>query len=471
MIRKEKLEEIGDMKLDDYSLKVIIPIAHKFYKNSDSAFDTIKDLDWSILNKNNQALHTFGAYNIKKYICENVIPQFDDTKANCFLDNLNSLILRKELNKNIILQNKNLEYIIKIENIDLWIFEEHIGFFVLNIKQTKNYTVDDFSNIHNIIRNFKFLEVKENNNNIYFINKGYQETTDIITYLLNFTNKKNNSFLNITIDELMINNNLQTIYNSSTNAKLLIGMQFQKDKFSNGSNIEEDDEIIDFYTINETSILEEVSFYISSCLRLNIDNKSFIPDITYISSILEENSLSIWKYSKGLALHDSCAFIGIRDDGGPIVENTDEIFYFIYILNLYISFQIKFIEKSIINKDFEARDINYYYRKLQNLKNQFISNEIAIKFQENEVHHIISKSLKISTLLSEVTENLLETKEITQNNLGIYITLISFMFVSILQKPLENFFIQNFNILLPIIVFLISIVYYYRNKIRNYFKI
>jgi len=459
MTRKEQLSEIGGIKPKNYVSKVIIPLPHNFYQNDMGIFHTIKASEWSIMNDNsNQTQNILDAFNIKKYIYENIFPSYDNSD---FINNFDTLYLKRKINKELTLEKFNFV----LYDIDLWIFEENIAFFVLNINiDYNNYTIDELTDFNRLIKNFKFLKLEKN----CLILNGYDTTTDIINYLLNLTVIDNKSFLNINIQQIVDD----VVYNTSTNAKLLVGIETPTATFKNKKPIEKDiDEFINFDIYDTLSILQEVPFYVASSVNLNLTNKSFTPAERYIYNLINNQGINIWKYSSGIALHDSLVLFGLGNGGGPIVDNTNNIFYFIYILNLYINFQIRYIERKIINKDFESKDITYYYKKLQKLKNQFITDEIAVKFQENEIHKAISTALKTNKILSEVTENLIETKTITDNNIGLYISLLGFAFVSIFQEPFTDLFKQYPIFFSTISIVSVALILKYRNIIRNKLKL
>ena len=448
MTRQEKLNEIANSQLQKavdgyaYSSKFIIPIAHNFYENKKKVFSDIEDLGWTILNKKDKKIRQFDAYNIKQYIYDNMIPntkELDDS----FIKEFSSTVLTKDIkHKLFITKNKN-NYEIILESINLWIFEKKIGFLVLNLKSEQNYSLDEYSNIHFILKQFKFVNFKDKEDGtIEVSSNGYVDTDDIIEYLL-FKHKAK-LFLNITKEELKET----PIYQSSTNAKFIVGMQIDKTKFSDNTEIEDSIDKLDYDNLSEIGILDEIPYFVATASKMKYEeNKSYINSESYIAKQVNDNALNIWKYSSGIAVYDSCAFIGLKDDGGPVVSNVNTNFYFIYILNLYVYFKIKDIEHKYIDKNFESSSVNFWYRKLQKLKNQFFSKEIGIKFQENEVHKMISKSLKIESLLNEVKNNLVTSKEIVKDNIGIYIAFSAFIVVNFIsnlfEDPLKEIIINN----------------------------
>ncbi len=431
MIRQEKLSEIGNLKLSEYSLKMIIPCPHNFYENNKNIFNRIKD--WEVLNKSSKK--AFDVYNIKTYIYDNVVPELNDNNTEKFLDKNKTLILTKKTNDRFEL--KDFKFI--ISDICLWILDEHIAFFSLEIKleNFKNFTIDQITEFHQSIRRYKFFNFEDINNEYKKItNNGNTETHEFIKYLLNLTNIGNKSFLNLSLNDCKFKskkneiNELYHIYNSTTNAKLLIGMQTEKTQYSDGKEIEElEKKELTFISTSNTSILEEATFYIATCSSLT-PTKDFMPNDNYIYDCLSKNKFSLWKYSVGVILHDSAVFLGLNKNGGNVIGNVNSSFYFIYMLNLYIYNQVKYLEHKIIDSSFESLEIDYYYEQLQKLKNQFISDEVGIKFQENELNSIISKAFKIEDSLSQVSGNLVETKEISQNNRTLILAILTYPIIN-----------------------------------------
>lgn len=473
MTRQEKLSEIGKLKLSEYSLKIIIPCPHNFYENKKSIFNRIKD--WEILNKSSEK--AFNAFNIKTYIYGNVVPELNDNNPEKFLDKNKTLILTKKLNDRFEL--KNFKFI--ISDVHLWIFDEHIAFFSLEIilEDFKNLTIDQITEFHQSIRRYKFFSFELIDSQYNKItDKGFIETDEFINYLLNLTKIDDKSFLNISLNDCKLKskkdeiNELYHIYNSTTNAKLLIGMQTEKTQYSDGKEIEElEENELTFVSTNNVSILEEATFYIATCSSLS-PTKDFMPNDNYIYDCLSKNKLSLWKYSLGIILHDSAVFLGLNKNGGNVIGNVNSSFYFIYMLNLYIYNQVKYLEHKIIDSSFESLEIDYYYEQLQKLKNQFISDEVGIKFQENELNSIISKAFKIEDSLSQVSGNLVETKEISQNNRTLILAILTYPIIN-------NFIPYNWianNIFLSSLFGIVGIVGLYylitnRKKIKKmYYK-
>ena len=100
-----------------------------------------------------QPTKAFDVYNIKTYIYDNVVPELNDNNTEKFLDKNKTLILTKKTNDRFEL--KDFKFI--ISDICLWILDEHIAFFSLEIKleNFKNFTIDQITEFHQSIRRYK----------------------------------------------------------------------------------------------------------------------------------------------------------------------------------------------------------------------------------------------------------------------------------------------------------------------------
>lgn len=474
MTRQEQLKEIGEMIPKDFMSYFIIPLPHNFYENNSNIFSEIEKTDWDILNDTKKFEgRQLGAYNIKAYIYENMIPTLDEKTH---INKYNNLLLNKKFNR----KAKIDIYEFEINEVDLWIFDEHVAFFTIKIKidHTK-YSINQLSEFNKQFREFKFLDLNSDSDELLFSRVvGFAESANgLLEFLIKTTHIDGKSFLKIDREECDVRKNkncqenpLYTISNTSTNAKVITAVQTKATTFVNEDEIEQLQETaLHFSTINGTSILEEVPFYLASCSSLN-PAKGFMNNDLYIHTLVNNGGLNIWKYSSGITIHDSIALFGLADDGGPVVSNMKNQFYFVYMLNLYINFQARFIENKLINEEFESLDISYWYKKLQKLKNQFITKDIGIKFQENAFHQSIVSALETDVILSEVTNNLMETKEITQNNIGIYITLAGFIFVSIFEEPIKNFISNNASEVAFVAIAAAIVWYKKRRAIKRWFR-
>lgn len=461
MTRQEKLQEIGKMIPQEFMSYFVIPIEHNFFNNKRSFIEELKTSEWKIVNAEKGQERAFDAYNIKSYIYENVIPHLDN--KNHILDNKN-IILTKQLN----IQCKFEQFKFTISDIDLWIFDSIVGFFVIKPEiEFREYTINQLTTFNHLLRQHKFLKFEKINEEFIVSRpRGYEQRNDILKFLFEQTKINKKSLLNIDF-ETCINS---SIYHSSTNAKLMTAVQTSEMCFSNGEDIEPlHDTELHAVRINGTSILEEVPFYLASCLEL-LPSNSFTNNEEYIHARVDIGGFNVWKYSSGLVLHDSFAIVGLGEDGGPIVDNMKGNSYFIYILNLYLSFQLRYIEDYIIDDNFESLSIIETYEELQILKNKFLAKEIGTKFQENELHTIMLSAHKTEDIMSEVTDNLMETKEIVQNNIGIYISFLAFFLASIFEDSIKHLLKTHTIISISSLLFMIIIGFKYKKELKKLYR-
>jgi len=79
-------------------------------------------------------------------------------------------------------------------------------------------------------------------------------------------------------------------------------------------------------------------------------------------------------------------------------------------------------------------------------------------------------ALKTEEMLSEITDNLMETREITQNNIAMYMTLIGFIFFSVLEEPITNLVSKNLEIIIPTFIILFLVWLKKKRFIKKYIK-
>ena len=264
---------------------------------------------------------------------------------------------------------------------------------------------------------------------------------------------------------------LYPIYNTSYYAKLITAIHVDTDtiKDENGEDfiIEplEKNNLI-FKEINGTGTLEEIPYYLATTSEL-YPYGMFDANEEYIHSLVDEGGITIWKYWSGIAVKDSLAFFSLKSGGSNIVNNARNCYYFIYMLNLYINYKLRYFEHTLIDKDFTNLDKIYpKFVQLQQLRNQFMSNEIAVRFQSNIIHNAISEALNTSNMYEEVKENVIDTLELTRNNTDMILTVgtsvVAFMGAWISQDTINELYQKQpaltvSSILVVVFIFFIGI--------------
>lgn len=457
LAEKGKISVFNNEK--NYLSYFIIPIPHKaFDQKQKTLFDNIEQLDWEILNEKERALDSNK--DIKKYIYENLIPPLNKKESE------KNIVLRKKLkqNKFTFILDKNIEII--INETDLWILEGNVGFFVIKITLPVNSDLNvndistlinrhfrDFRNIfisskHNEIvydRYIDYIEIKRwtdkinkisdkrviNKHNLRYF-QIHKFSTDKISYftkpfmplteyLLNLTKINGKSFLNI--DENDFNGNeFYPVFHSSYYAKMLTAVHIEIKPYVL-SKIETP-EINELKTIeiDGTDVLEEMPFLLATASEM-YPTKTWEANENYINNTVNLSGINIWKYWSGIAIKDSLAFFSVNDGGGMIVSSCKENVYFLYMLNLYVNYRIKLLEHLLVkNRDFfDIEDAYVKLEEVQKLHNLYMSEEIATRFQPNEIHKAILNGLNTKSIFEEVENNIVKTYERTKDNTDILI--------------------------------------------------
>ena len=222
------------------------------------------------------------------------------------------------------------------------------------------------------------------------------------------------------------------------------------------------EEELKFIEIDGSSTLDEMPYYLATTSDIYPD-RLFEASEAYIYSLMNEGGISLWKYWSGVAIEDSLAFFSLKSGGSGIVNSARNNVYFIYMLNLYINYQLRYLEHTLIDKDFINID-NIYPKimDLQRLNNQFIGNEIAIKFQPNEIHQAISKALQTKEMFEEIENNIAKTYELTKDNTNIIITIFmgfaTFIGAFLSKDKIISFYDKHTNTAITITIFVILFV-------------
>jgi hypothetical protein len=458
MTRQEQIEFLGKhqpskFKEDkrNFLSYFIIPLPHKVYdfKTIDEFLNKVDKNKWKILNEKEGKRVLDYNKELKKHVYETFLPFYNEEEKNNFFIEKKHFLLRKEINKEFEIETKYNNGETKcnkfvLEDIDLWILEENIAFFVLKFGINKNskLTINDLSAL-NRIRDFRNFKIDKNAN--------------VIDYLLGLTKVGNKSFLNITKKDLE-SDEFYPIYNSSYYAKLLTAVHIDIDdnKLSEikGTTTKELKKV----DIDKIDIIEEIPFLLASTSEF-YPVKTWEANEEYINEMVNRGGINIWKYWSGTALKDSLAFFSVNDGKGMIVSSCKDINYFIYILNLYLNYSVKLLENRLA-RDKYFFDIEKSFKmaeRLQVLKNLYMSEEIAIKFQPNKIHQAILSGLETKELLEEVQNNVEKTYDRTKDNTEFIATLFTItvalvgLFVS--QDDIREFIHKN--IILALSLFLI----------------
>jgi hypothetical protein len=524
--------EYNNKKHKNFLSYFIIPVPHKFNEKRKNLED-VEKCGWKILNLKSDGINKKRIFDfnsdLKKYIYEGLMPQ--KTKKD-FINEKSNIVLQKKISEDFKIRTQSNDVFMRLEEVDLWILEGNIAFFVLKFQLSDKYNLEtntvnlnELSNVNRILRDFRNVFIFENGNEIIHVNNldyikivkweknknalvKERKTVDVnaikslnyfkfhkkvqnkiyyfkkpeeklIDYLFRITQYDKKSFLNITEQDLD-KEQFYPIYNSSYYAKLLTA-----------AHVEIDYEILSLIEspttgelkrieIDGTDTIEEMPFLLASTSDF-YPSESWESNENYINEMVNKGGINIWKYWSGIALKDSLAFFSVNDGGGMIVSACKDINYFIYILNLYVNYRVKLLEHNLI-LDRYFIDIEKNLKNLeevQRLHNMYMSEEIAIRFQPNEIHQAIMRGLELKELFNEVEENIKNTYERAKDNTGIIISIFSGVIALIgffLTKDKIKSYIYQFyeyspflSILsLVLIIMFIGLGIFYRRKIYKF---
>jgi len=464
-----------------FSSVFIVPVAHNVHnvQNIVQFFDEVKE-NWEI--KNDSMEKDLRLAEIKEYVKKDSFGKIEgetdsekikrkkiESLKNIIYDKKNLYLCYKK--KNIVStykynykdkenKDKYEEFNIFLKEIDLWIMDGHIAFFAYKIALDPNssYDIDTLSSkLNRSLRDFKELTIDIENAKLYFKEKENQEKENqekenqekenqekdnkekknqekdkgvkLFEYLLSLTtNKKGVSFLNLPQKDSTLHKDLLVIENSTYYAKMLTALHIDEKEVVVGQEkypLAPLAATLSERVMVDVGILEECSYLLGTTSSYDFAQEmGFVANEGYAYSLIQNNGINIWKFWSGVALQDSVAFFSVADGGQGIVYASASTNYFMYIINLYISTRLKFIENFLIDKDFiNIERVLPSVREIQVLKNHYIANEIAVKFQPNYINDKIAKGLQNAKLLAEVEKNLHTTFEITKNNTDVVFSL------------------------------------------------
>ncbi|WP_455756443.1 hypothetical protein [Sulfurimonas sp.] len=440
MTREKIFKEIGHLKPSistknyknvNFSSIFIVPIPHNFH-DVRNIIDVFEDMQKNWIIKNNSIKKDLFLHDIKKYIKNFTFEKFDlnnkkDLKSVVY-DKKNLYLSYK--NKNMSFSYDEIYFILK--EIDLWIMDGNIALFAYKVELDKNniYDIDTLSKkMNRELRDFRSLTIDTKNNKLYYKNSNIG--IPLLEYFISLTNNvQEGSFLNVLHNDnkFIVNSDLDVIEASTYYAKMITALHINEDSVYINNVPYTISKILDKLSEKATidlGILEELSYILATTSSYDFKSElGFVAYEGYTYPIIQENGINIWKLWSGIALQDSVAFFSVSEGGSGIVFNAKTSNYFIYILNIYVSIRLKYIENYLIDKDFiNIERVLPSVREIQILKNHYIASEIAVKFQHNYINDKINYGLKTNHMIEEVENNVQTTLELTKNNTDIVFSL------------------------------------------------
>jgi hypothetical protein len=230
------------------------------------------------------------------------------------------------------------------------------------------------------------------------------------------------------LQDIQNNKKYYPIFNSSYNAKMITGIHIDEDSVANeeieGAYTED---LISMY-IDGVSTLEELPYLLATTSEL-YPTKMWEGNEEYIFAEIGNGQINVWKYWSGVALYDSLAFFSVAEGGSAIINSARNSYYFIYMLNLYAIYKLRYFENELIDDDFVSiENIRPLLSDLQRLKNQYMCSELSALFQPNIVHQAIKNAIHVDDMYEEIKENIEVTLELTERNTDIIMTIVFSLF-------------------------------------------
>ena len=323
--------------------------------------------------------------------------------------------------------NLELKYTVNflLDGLDLLIVDKHIAFFTIKTQLPLNdeSTINDISSKFNRnMRDFRSMYVDVTTKT--FSNDPSQGVNvfDWFSSLVEFEDKSLLSRTENKLQDIQNKKEYYPLFNASYNAKMITAMHV--DEMSVAGEEIESAFTGDMLTMNidGTSPLEETPYLLATSSEL-YPTKGWEGNEEYINEQIGNGQINIWKYWSGVALHDSLAFFSIGEGSSAIVNTSRNSYYFIYMLNLYATYKMRYFEHKLIDNDFVSiENIRPLFSDLQRLKNQYMCTELSSLFQPNAVHEAIKGSMKTDDMYDEIKDNIEATLEITSRNTDIVVT-------------------------------------------------
>lgn len=496
MTRQERITAVGKLKPSTFSWDgkevaknqmsyFIIPFAHELYqkKTPKKVIQQLETLNWKVVNNQEKRILSEsgdGRFmdSIKLYLYDEMVPKFTNLQEHFALQ------------KNLIFQKCDVagewtfsEYIrgdlvyeakFLLDGLDLLIVDKHIAFLSVKTQltlQNSDSVSDISSHFNRNMRDFRNLYVNEKTKT--FSNDSTKGVS-IFEWFGSYVEVDGESLLSHSekkLQDIQMKPEYYPVYNASYNAKMITAMHVNEMEVE-GEEIEpafEDDLIT--MNIDGTSTIEEMPYLLATTSEM-YPTKMWEGNEEYINEQIGNGQINIWKYWSGVALHDSLAFFSIGEGGSAIVNSARNSYYFIYMLNLYASYKMRYFEHELIDNEFVSiENIRPLFSDIQRLRNQYMCTELSSLFQPNVVHEAIKGAMKTDDMYDEVKDNIEATLEITSRNTDIIVTvLISIFSVAGMyfnQDMLMNFFEEHEGMAI-LIAFIAAFVIIFAVKKRSY---
>ena len=138
----------------------------------------------------------------------------------------------------------------------------------------------------------------------------------------------------------------------------------------------------------------------------------------YLRALLQKNGIEIWEYWRGMALHDSLAFLAY-DENMPIDWQAEAYYYPLHTYLYHLQFRLNCFSEEIIDQELndvlKARQIKDRFNKF---RNQYWFRDITVDFQGVEITDKLKAGLEVGTLFGMVESEIADISEFIDDKIN-----------------------------------------------------
>ena len=472
MTRQDKITAIGALKPSTFSYDgkdiaknhmsyFIVPFAHELYnkKSAKTLMKQLASLKWDVLNnKEKRILSESGdgrfMDSIKLYLYDEMVPKYTKIQEHFVMQKnlvFQKCDLAKEWNFSSYVRGElDFEVAFMLDGLDLIFMDKHIAFLSVKTQIALDATscVSDISSKFNRnMRDFRALYVNETTKTFSNDPEKGVAFFDWFASLVEIDGQSLLSHTEKRLQDIQLKKEYYPVFNASYNAKMITAIHVNEMEVG-GEEIEPayEEDLISMY-IDGVSTLEEIPYLLATTSEM-YPSKMWEANDEYVFAQVGNGQINIWKYWSGVALHDSLAFFSIGDGGSGVVNSARNSYYFIYMLNLYAMYKMRYFEHELIDNEFVSiENIRPLFSDLQRLRNQYMCTELSSLFQPNVVHEAIKGAMKTEDMYEEVKDNIEATLEITSRNTDIIVTALITIFsvagMYFNKEMIMDFFVEH----------------------------
>lgn len=419
--RIDYLSDGGNFEVSDVKFKIIIPFPHN------NNFECLNYEGWEVINtsyEKRKGFLTKELIRIQPFILENIY--INDKKT----QDIHSVILNRNMNNlkfNVVNKKNGLNVDVYLNDIDLWLFEDKIAFFVLNFALEKE-TINNFLNTLSVLKKFRELYYDGQTLTLEKISKKSATFIEFLCGLSKDVLKIDKRDLDKELNNK--ENDLSFIFNLYEDAKI-----FSVAKVASVES-KKSEEDLDFSNNHRYDFFRELSFYFASAIPLDKVKGAYDSDIY---NQLNEGGIFIDQHVSSVVLYDGISFIADDYIEKCKMEEYEVNAYLIYLINLYMTYKSRYYEFRLTDKYkfFDLKTI-LDYNKLSFAKNFLYSESIGTTYKNDVLHKKISKVLDSKNLLESVMNKFEKTEEIYSKNLNLLIVFFTIVFSFLFTEPIKK---------------------------------